>query len=159
MREQNIFEQLFLNRNNFLILLQIYFWLPKKNVETHDFLEKTWFQRWVSEKAQSGLHSSKTKALNINILAILIRKTAKNMLSIKHTRKKDVRILRTDVTAIFENTHAPQVLCKAIRTKPHWKITLMHLVQMLPSVIYVCKLTYKICTFKDVRKEDCVIIW
>lgn len=29
------------------------------------------------------------------------------MLSIKH--KKDVRILRTDVTDIFANTHAPQV--------------------------------------------------
>lgn len=64
------------------------------------------------------------------------------MLSIKHTRKKDVGILRTDVTDIFANTHAPQVLCKAICTKAHCKIKLMHLVQMLPSVIYACKLTY-----------------
>lgn len=45
--------------------------------------------------------------ININILAILITKPAKSMLSIKCTWKKDVRILRTDVTDIFENTHAP----------------------------------------------------
>lgn len=54
-----------------------------------------------------ALTENQSTQININILAILITETAKSMLSIKRTRKKDVRILRTDVTDIFKNIHAP----------------------------------------------------
>lgn len=72
-------------------------------METFGFLEITWFQSgvWIALTENRGAQT------NINSLAILITKAAKRMLSVKRTWKKDVRILRTDVTDIFENTHAP----------------------------------------------------
>ena len=77
-----------------------------------------------------ALFENQGTQININILAILITETAKSMLSIKCTRKKDVRILKTDVGDIYENTHAPQVLCNARSTETHERMKLMYFIYL-----------------------------
>lgn len=96
--EQKLFPYSIINL--FLITLKESWniWLSRNNLVPKMSLWKGSF--WLALVENQGTQ------ININILAILITKTAKSMLSIKRTRKKDVRILRTDVTDIFENTHA-----------------------------------------------------